>query len=117
MPSLINIKRRNNIAETYRQNIKSNYIKHIEPIEGQTYWRYNLLVDISERNNLLKKLREENILASTWYPPIAHLFFNDFDMISFPKSYLFTEKVINLFVDYRIDKATINKTIDIINQF
>lgn len=111
-----NIKHRVINADIYRQGIVSKKIIHPSNIDGRIYWRYNLLVESSIRDEVLLDLRNNNILASTWYPPIAHLFYDSFLENSFQGAYKFSKKIINLFVDYRVSEADILRTINLLNK-
>ncbi|MBL7996094.1 DegT/DnrJ/EryC1/StrS aminotransferase family protein [bacterium] len=110
-----NVELRAKKASMYRTKIRSNKVQHIDHKEGQIYWRYNLLVDSPERQDLIDKLRGNNLLVSTWYPPIAELFEKNVDKKKYSGSYRFRDKVVNLFVDHRVTESDISKTIDIIN--
>lgn len=112
-----NLAQRNRKAALYRKGIDSNKVNHIEEVNGQIYWRYNLLVDPTIREDLILELRKNKILVSTWYPPIVDFFINDFNVNNFSGSYLFSKKVVNLFVDHRVSESDIAKTINIINLF
>lgn len=112
-----NLNERNRKAFRYRKEITSSKVQHIEEVNGQIYWRYNLLVEPNIKEKIIIELRKNNLLVSTWYPPIIGFFIKDFDKKSYSGSYLFSEKVINLFVDYRISESDISKTIEIINNF
>lgn len=102
-------------ALRYRTEIVSKKIRHIDEIERQIYWRYNLLIEPQHRQNLIEKLRLNKLLVSTWYPPIASLFLSDIDTNKYPGSHSFGARVINLFVDYRVSQADITRTVEIIN--
>lgn len=112
-----NLKEREQKALRYRNEIKSDKVKHINEVFGQIYWRYNLLVDSEIRKSLILKLRENNIFVSTWFPPINELFEENIDTHSYSGSKTFSKEVINLFVDHRVSQEEISKTIKIINQF
>jgi len=103
-------------AFRYRNEIVSKKLRHIDEVEGQIYWRYNLLVEPEYRQVLIEKLRSNNLLVSTWYPPIASLFQSGIDTNEYPGSYSFGERVINLFVDYRVSQVDITRTVEIINK-
>lgn len=112
-----NLKQRDRNAYRYRSEINSNKLKHIDNVEGQIYWRYNMLVDSDIRENLITSLRKNNILVSTWYPPIIEFFIEHFDKKKYTGAYQFSKKVVNLFVDYRVSESDISKTIKLINKF
>jgi len=112
-----NLKERNKKALRYRKEITSTKVQHIPEVSGQIYWRYNLLVDSNSREKLIGELRENNTLVSTWYPPIIDFFVSDFNAADYSGSYLFSKKVINLFVDHRVSESDISKTIEVINNF
>jgi dTDP-4-amino-4,6-dideoxygalactose transaminase len=103
-------------SNRYRNEIVSKRIRHIDEVEGQIYWRYNLLVEPAYRPVLIEKLRLNELLVSTWYPPIASLFQNGVDENMYPGSRSFGAKVINLFVDYRVSQDDIERTVEIINR-
>lgn len=110
-----NLAERDSKARRYRNEIVSDKVRHVAEIEGQIYWRYNLLVDPQQRQDLIEKLRTNKLLASTWYPPIASLFQSDVDSNQYPGSHSFGASVINLFVDHRVSQADISRTVEIIN--
>jgi len=112
-----NILKRKHNAERYRYEIMTKNATHIDEVEGQVYWRYNLLVDLRSRDDLIEELRKNNVLVSKWYPPIIPLFKGKFEMDKFNGSFTFADKIINLFVDHRINDDDITKTIKIINEF
>jgi dTDP-4-amino-4,6-dideoxygalactose transaminase len=112
-----NIEERAQKALCYRNEIKSDKVKHINEVSGQIYWRYNLLVAPEIRNALIMELRKNNILVSTWFPPIIELFEKNIDMSMYSGSRTFSKKIINLFVDHRVSPPDVSKTIDIINNF
>lgn len=111
-----NISERAQKASRYRSEIKSKNVKHIGEVVGQVYWRYNLLVEPQLRQELIKKLNDNNILVSTWYPPIIGLFERGYDKFEYAGSYSFSSRVINLFVDNRVSQTDISKAIEIINE-
>lgn len=112
-----NILERKQKADLYRENINSPNVQHIEEINGQIYWRYNLLVDPQVRSLLIDELRRNNLLVSTWYPPIINLFEDKCESQKFSGSFSFGKRIINLFVDSRVNFQDISKTIKIINNF
>jgi len=111
-----NIEERAQKAIRYRNAIKTGKVKHIDEVPGQIYWRYNLLVAPDVRDDLIMELRNNNILVSTWFPPIAELFEEGINMDLYPGSRVFSRQVINLFVDQRASYADISKTVEIINR-
>jgi dTDP-4-amino-4,6-dideoxygalactose transaminase len=110
-----NIESRNSKASLYRKGIKSVEIKHVPEIDGQIYWRYNLLVKEQQRESIINQLRMNNLLVSTWYPPVIGMFYNNINVNNFPGAYSFGKQVVNLFVDHRVSENDINTTIDILN--
>lgn len=110
-----NLANRAGKALRYRNEIVSKKIRHIDEVDGQIYWRYNLLVEPEYRQVLIEKLRLNKLLVSAWYPPIASLFQNDIDANMYPGSRSFGARVINLFVDYRVSQDDISRTVEIIN--
>lgn len=113
-----NIDDRRQIALRYRNEIVSDKVSHIHEVEGQIYWRYNILVnDTTIREKMIKKLRKNKLLVSTWYPPIIELFMSEFNKELYIGSYSFSEKVINLFVDHRVSDCNVSETIKIVNSF
>ncbi len=104
-------------ALMYREGITSEKILHIPEVNGQIYWRYNILVEPECRDELLKLLISHNIWASTWYPPVNKLFFEDLDSSNFTGANSFSKRVINLFVEERFSVARLKRTISLINQF
>jgi len=111
------IAERSKKALRYRNGITTNKVKHIDEVCGQIYWRYNLLAASEIRNKLICELRRNNILVSSWYPPINELFDNNIVENIYPGGREFGRNIINLFVDHRIGQTDISKTIEIINNF
>lgn len=110
------IEMRNNKSLKYRSGIKtSSIIKHIPDHNGQIYWRYNILVEPKMRDVLVRYLRENKVLVSYWYPPVISLFMEEYDKLSFSGSFAFSESIINLFVDNRVNMIEIERTIELIN--
>ena len=112
-----NIEERAQKALRYRNEIKSDKVKHIDEVPGQVYWRYNLLVDPEIRDDLIMELRKNSILVSTWFPPIIELFEKNIDMNKYSGSRTFSRQVINLFVDQRVSQTDVSKAIEVINKF
>jgi dTDP-4-amino-4,6-dideoxygalactose transaminase len=104
-------------AMMYKNGISSSKISHIKEVPGQIFWRYNILVDYECRDKLLKLLIHNNIWASTWYPPVNHLFYEEPDSSDYSGADQFSKRVINLFVDQRFPTTEVNRTISLINQF
>jgi dTDP-4-amino-4,6-dideoxygalactose transaminase len=111
------LKGRNNKAAKYREGIDNPLVQHIPEIEGQVYWRYNIIVDKPCRDQLLAILWKNNIPASSWYPPINTFFDNSAHKDEFPGSSEFSSRVINLFLDDKITDKEMNTTIYLINEF
>lgn len=103
-------------AALYREQVHSDRVEHIPEIEGQVYWRYNLLTDESARAELLDLLWANKIPASSWFPPIDVLFTKGVTKEKFPGGNSFANRVINLFVDPGITQDHIERTIKIINK-
>lgn len=112
-----NLKRRKIIANRYRTEIKNSKVRHIDEVSGQVYWRYNILFNEDERDNLISKLLNNNILVSKWYPPICNFFVKKDKQVNCPGSTEFSKRVINLFVDDSVSDEDASKTINIINKF
>lgn len=104
-------------AMMYKNGIRSSKISHIEEVPGQIFWRYNILVEPEWRDELLKLLIDNTIWASTWYPSVNKLFFEENEPGSYPGVELFSKRVINLFVDERFSITEVKRTISLINQF
>lgn len=101
------LKNRKKKADLYRKNINSKFVTHIDEITGQMYWRYNILVDVGKRDLLINLLRENGFLVSKWYPPINKLFVCEDSSKEFLGAEKFYKKVVNLFVDERVDETSI----------
>lgn len=110
-----NLAQRESKARRYREEIVSQKVRHIEQVEGQVYWRYNLLLEPQIRTGLLQRLRMSQLFASTWYPPIAELFQGAVAADRYSGAIAFGNRVLNLFVDHRVSQDDISKTIAIIN--
>lgn len=112
-----NIEARAEKALRYRNEIKTDKVKQIDEVPGQVYWRYNLLAVPEIRDDLIMELRKNNILASTWFPPIIELFEKNIDMNKYSGSRLFGRQIINLFVDQRVSQNDVSRAIKVINNF
>ena len=104
-------------AMMYKNGIRSGKVLHIKQVKGQIYWRYNIMVEPEWRDELLKLLTDNSIWASTWYPPVDQLFFEESNSSSYSGATFFSTRVINLFVDERFSIAEVKRTIRLINQF
>ncbi|MFH1004441.1 MAG: DegT/DnrJ/EryC1/StrS family aminotransferase [Bacteroidota bacterium] len=113
-----NISRRNIIANYYRDNISNKAIITQPFVEGEVCWRYTILATNNDiRNKFVNKIRENNLLVSTWYPPVNNLFFPEQSPKKFPGAYEFGQRVLNLFVDERVTMKDVKKTVTLINSF
>lgn len=112
-----NLRHREEIANVYRANIVNNIICHVDKIEGQVFWRYNILVPRDIRDDLISYLRDNGVLASRWYPTINKLFDSNEKKKCFPCAEHFASRVINLFVDQRVDISKAIYTCKLINEF
>ena len=111
----LNLNDRARKAFRYRSEIITEKVAHVDQVPGQIYWRYNLLVNVPHRQNLIDRLRESKLLFSMWYPPIAGYFSCINTSISYPGSQSFSERVLNLFVDHRVSQDDLTRTIEIVN--
>lgn len=72
-------------------------------LNGAVYWRYNVLInDPSLKKRIINKLLENNILVSTWYPPVNRLFG---DESTYKNAQEFAKKILNLSVTINLRKA------------
>ena len=72
-------------------------------LNGSVYWRYNVLInDLSLKKRIINKLLENNILVSTWYPPVNRLFG---DESTYKNAERFVKKILNLSVTINLKKA------------
>ncbi len=69
-----NLETRSYFADRYRKEINNNRISHVHKIIGQTYWRYNIFVEPDNQKKVIEGLRQNGLLASNWYPPMAKFF-------------------------------------------
>jgi dTDP-4-amino-4,6-dideoxygalactose transaminase len=104
-------------AQRYRNEIISDKIKHINHIDGQIYWRYNIMIEPPYRQKLIENLRLDKLLVSTWYPSILNLFQNHMEPGKFKGINDFESSVINLFVDNRVSQNDISRVVEVINKF
>lgn len=113
-----NLKKRKEFASYLRLHIKNPILTHRKKIKGDIYWRYTMLVDTLENKvRLIQYLRDNDQLVSSWYPPINHLFDGPQKNEIFAGAKEFGGKVINLFVDHRMDDNRIVKLVRVINKF
>ena len=89
--------------------------KIIRPVNGSSYWRFNLFID-KYRNELFRYLLDEKYLISSWYHPIDVLFeqnkMNDTPIVNEVGG-----KIINIFVNENIDDDYLEKISDDIKLF
>jgi dTDP-4-amino-4,6-dideoxygalactose transaminase len=111
-----NLERRKEFALRYRSRIQSASIQHCPVVPGEIFWRFTALAKSSSiRNSLIKKIRNNNLLVSAWYPPINHYFLEDQKADSFQGAFDFGQRVFNLFVDKRVNLETVDRTIGLVN--
>ena len=115
-----NLTRRQNIALKYEKEITNSLVTKSVHVEGQIYWRYNIFTSENNNSAFISYLLENEIWASSWYSPIAHLFFPEDVSLKpdlFKGANNFGKKVVNLFVDSRISEKKVYETIEIVNNF
>ena len=114
-----NIRRREHFAKQYEAALNNRFLIKPLHVDGQVYWRYNLLVKENMKDCFRAYLKNNDVWSSSWYPPIAHMFFDEkeFHPTQFKGSYKFATQVVNLFVDSKISEERIIRSIQIINNF
>lgn len=113
-----NITSRNAHALTYEAGLTNPGIIKIPLEPGSVVWRYTFLIkNADKRDDFIAFLRKNDILCSTWFPPIHHIFSGTKDEKKFPRASSFGKRVVNLFVDFRVNPAIVDKTILLINQY
>ena len=112
-----NLEKRSYFAKRYRTEITNNKVRHVPEINGQTYWRYNILVDSEEQELIIRGLRQRGLLCSNWYPPMNKLFEKSYDSQQFSGCESFASRIINLFVDHRVNDIEVTKMYKYLNTF
>lgn len=110
-----NLKTRSYFADRYRKEITNNRIRHAHKKTGQTYWRYNIFVKPHNQKKVIQGLRQNGLLASNWYPPMAKFFDKSYDPQKFGGCESFATQVINLFVDHRVNDSRVTECINYLN--
>jgi perosamine synthetase len=112
-----NLETRSYFADRYREEITNNKVRHVNKIIGQTYWRYNILVEPDNQKKIIEGLRQNGLLASNWYPPMAKFFDKSYEPQKFSGSESFAKRVINLFVDHRVNDSRVTECVNYLNTF
>ena len=101
-----NLQRRLSIGEIYR-GISKCLVTHRKLNDGDIIWRYTVLAMSKEaRETLVKKLRSQGFIVSTWYPCVVGLFNENWNPELYKGAQFFGDRVFNLFVDHRISLKT-----------
>ena len=79
------------------------------------YWRYNIFVKPHNQKKVIQGLRQNGLLASNWYPPMAKFFDKSYDPQKFGGCESFATQVINLFVDHRVNDSRVTECINYLN--
>jgi len=79
------------------------------PIAYQN-WRFN--IKVPKRNELLEKIFEVGLFASTHYPSVTHLF----NQIKASNAEEYNTNILNLFNDFRFDLDKAKKITSLINE-
>lgn len=75
-----------------------------------------MLCDSPEfRNGLIQMLSSEGIWVSAWYPRVDKIF--AYSQGPFPGGEYFEQRVINLFVDQKVDDKYVARSIALINRY
>lgn len=110
-----NVKRRNHFSQLYHQGINNPGVSKIAYQNTDCCWRYTFTV-LNKRDSFIQHLRENNILASAWYPPLTSTL-SLTTAEKFPQGETFGNHVVNIFVDFRVDEKKVLETIELINNF
>ena len=112
-----NLRRRREIAALYEAGIRHDAVAFRPRVAGDAFWRFTFTVAATLRDRWLEALRAERVLASAWYPSIAHLFGREAAVGDHPGAEQFGDRVINLFTDDRVSYEDAARTVAVINQF
>jgi len=82
--------------------------KSIQLIELSNNWRFNIMVE--NKNNILKKIFDEGLFASSHYSSVSHLFSVERSI----NADFIHNNIINLFNDFRFDEIKVEKICRII---
>lgn len=111
-----NLKRRQEIAKAYKENLNLEYQK----FDGRFYNAYHLFVVLSpRRKELYHYLRENNIFTQVHYIPIhKHPYYKDLlGEISLPKVEKYYEECLSLPMFHGMNDNQLNYVIDKVNSF
>jgi len=110
----LNIMNRKKKAQIYREKLNHPLIQHRPEIPGEIHWRYTFLVSENKRDKIVEKIQKNNLPISTWFPPVHILFEEGGRYDEYPDAYSFAKRVVNLWVNNKVNYSDINKTIHII---
>ena len=68
------VERRNENAAHYIRHLRHPSIRHPQYQWSGVFWRYSFLIRYSQQQEIAKKIRQNGVDISNWYPP-AHYFF------------------------------------------
>ena len=104
-------------AIRHKNVINSIYMKNLPPAiipdEKFQNWRFNILVDPSTKDKILKDLFENNLFAGSHYSSLSHIF----GQKRSPVSEDVKSRIINLFNDRYYSEEQAMKTCAIINRY
>ena len=107
------IKKRN-----LNHNLYKKHLKNIVPTKNNknfVSWRFTGLINSRNKNIVIKKLRENNIDVSAWYPSMHYI--NDNNKIKYKNAIEIEKKIINFWTEPTINKETIMNNIKVINNY
>ncbi len=107
-----NINNRRKIVKIYNENITNP--RTIKPSyrKNDVYWRYPLLIE-GDRNNLINKAKENNLIITYHYPSLANFQYGN----NLSVSEEFNNSVINLFVNLNTNDEYVEKVCNVINEY
>jgi dTDP-4-amino-4,6-dideoxygalactose transaminase len=91
---------------------ESNLPKNIQLGSEYNNWRFSILVN--DKKELLSKISDNNLFASSHYKEVDYMFKNDSLENSNAKA--IHSKIVNLFNDFRFDEEKAKKVIEIVNK-
>lgn len=95
---------RNDNFNLYQESLIDIPLTIIKPTSQWPLWRLSCLVD-DKRDELVDFLRDENIDVSTWYPNLDE-FYNEAQ--NCPKAEVFSNRVVNFWVNYTDREKTLS---------
>jgi len=112
-----NLSHRYEMAGLYDEYFRFAQVRTLRRPQGHVLWRYPLLVAREDRDSLLDKLWENDILASRWYPslsPMLAALNPSAEKETTPGADQLGAEIINLPVDHTADAETVKRIAEIV---